>query len=221
MYQIDQGHLTVFCIVFVWLGGPPSPVRIIAQVQWFMYQNRLEPSGGIYHLYKRNRLLWLRVNSTWMCLIYLELCKEVVPLNLPQDSAYFWRRKITLKLTLNQLFFIILKKYVKKTWGSFMISDQSWTLIWMNNLKFKSWINSNTYLVRESGGGIQRVAIWIYYKFAFLRTQNCISCSTSKYLFVHFLYYINFATSRKKSAGERGEALLPKRSPTSKRFSCL
>ena len=41
---------------------PPSPVRIIAQVQWFVYQNRLEPSGGIYHLYKRNRLLWLRVN---------------------------------------------------------------------------------------------------------------------------------------------------------------
>ena len=27
--------------------GPRSPVRIIAQVQWFMYHNRLEPSSGI------------------------------------------------------------------------------------------------------------------------------------------------------------------------------
>ena len=62
MYIIDQGHLTIFCIVFVWLGGPPSPVRIIAQVQWFMHQNRLEPSGGIKHLYKCDRLLWLRVD---------------------------------------------------------------------------------------------------------------------------------------------------------------
>ena len=26
-----------------------SPVRIIAQVQWFMYQSRLEPSIGILH----------------------------------------------------------------------------------------------------------------------------------------------------------------------------
>ena len=49
MYKNNQGHLTVFCIVFVWLGGPPSPVRIITQVPWFMYQNRLGPSGGIYH----------------------------------------------------------------------------------------------------------------------------------------------------------------------------
>ena len=49
MYKINQGHLTVFCIVFVWLGGPPSPVRIITQVPWFMYQNRLGPSRGIYY----------------------------------------------------------------------------------------------------------------------------------------------------------------------------
>ena len=49
MYKINQGHLTVFCIVFVWLGGPPSPVRIMTQVPWFMYQNRLGPSGGIYY----------------------------------------------------------------------------------------------------------------------------------------------------------------------------
>ena len=33
MYRIDQSHLMIFCIVFVWLGGPRSPVRIIAQVQ--------------------------------------------------------------------------------------------------------------------------------------------------------------------------------------------
>ena len=30
--------------------------------QWFVYQNWLEPSGGICHLYKRNRLLWFRFN---------------------------------------------------------------------------------------------------------------------------------------------------------------
>ena len=35
-----------FCLT----GGPPSPVRIITQVPWFMYQNRLGPSGGIYYL---------------------------------------------------------------------------------------------------------------------------------------------------------------------------
>ena len=49
MYKINQGHLTVFCIVFVWLGGPPSPVKIMTQVPWFMYQNGLWPSGGIYY----------------------------------------------------------------------------------------------------------------------------------------------------------------------------
>ena len=93
----------------------------------------------------------------------------------------------------------------KKTWRSFLNSDQICTLIWIKNLKFKFWINSNTYLVREFGGGIQRVAIWIYYKFAFLRTQNCISCSTSKYLFVHFLYYINFCNIKEEEwARERG-----------------
>ena len=67
MYRIDQGHLTVFCIVLVWLEGPPSPVRIITQVLWFMYQNRLGPSGGIYYLPKRKRMLWLHPNfhSKW------------------------------------------------------------------------------------------------------------------------------------------------------------
>ena len=47
MYKINQGHLTAFCMVFVWLGGPPSPVRIMTQVPWFMYQNQLGPSGSI------------------------------------------------------------------------------------------------------------------------------------------------------------------------------
>ena len=52
----------VCCIIFVWPGGRRSPVRLIAQVPWFIYQNQLEPSGGIYHWHKRNRLLWLHVN---------------------------------------------------------------------------------------------------------------------------------------------------------------
>jgi hypothetical protein len=43
----NQSHLAIFCIFTIWPGGPRSPVRIIAQVQWFMYQNRLEPSNGI------------------------------------------------------------------------------------------------------------------------------------------------------------------------------
>ena len=45
MYRIDQSHLAVFCIVTIWRSR--SPVRIIAKVQWFMYQNRLEPSSSI------------------------------------------------------------------------------------------------------------------------------------------------------------------------------
>ena len=49
MYKINQGHLFIFCIYFVWRVGPPSPVRIMTQVPWFMYQNQLGPSGGIYY----------------------------------------------------------------------------------------------------------------------------------------------------------------------------
>ena len=49
MYENGQGHLTLFCIAFVWLRGRPSPVRIMTQDQWFMYQNQLGPSGGIYY----------------------------------------------------------------------------------------------------------------------------------------------------------------------------
>ena len=53
MYKNDQGHVKVFCIVFVRLETPRSLVRIIAQVQWFLHKNQLEPPGGVYHLYKR------------------------------------------------------------------------------------------------------------------------------------------------------------------------
>ena len=49
MYENGQGHLTLFCIVFVWLRGRPSTVRSPIQDPWFMYQNRLGPSGGIYY----------------------------------------------------------------------------------------------------------------------------------------------------------------------------
>ena len=31
------------------VSSPHSPVRIMTQVPWFMYQNRLGPSGGIYY----------------------------------------------------------------------------------------------------------------------------------------------------------------------------
>jgi hypothetical protein len=76
-----------FCLT----GGPRSPVRIIAQVQWFVYQNQLEPSGGIYHLYKCNRLLWLCVN------VFLRLKKcflnKTKPNKLQNLWAYGWGRK--------------------------------------------------------------------------------------------------------------------------------
>mgnify|MGYP006864010828 CR=1 FL=1 len=99
----------------------------------------------------------------------------------------------------------IVQKNINKFWAVIFNSDQIWISIWMKKHEIQFWINSNTYLVREFGGGIQRVAIWIYYKFAFLRTQNCISCSTSKYLFVHFLYYINFCNIKEEEwARERG-----------------
>ena len=50
MYENGQGHLTLFCIVFVWLRGRLSAVRSPIQDPWFIYQNRLGPSGGIYYL---------------------------------------------------------------------------------------------------------------------------------------------------------------------------
>lgn len=49
MYKNVECHLAIFCINFVRPGGSPSPVRIITQVPWFIYQNRLGPSGGIYY----------------------------------------------------------------------------------------------------------------------------------------------------------------------------
>ena len=49
MYKNGQRHLTLFCIVFVWLRGRPSTFRGPIQDPWFMYQNRLGPSGGIYY----------------------------------------------------------------------------------------------------------------------------------------------------------------------------
>ena len=49
MNENGQGHLTLFCIVFVWLRGRPIAVRSHCIDLWFMYQNRLGPSGGIYY----------------------------------------------------------------------------------------------------------------------------------------------------------------------------
>merc|ERR1711997_631251 len=42
MYENGQGHLTFFCIVFCLTRGT-------LQKKWFMYQNRLGPSNGIYY----------------------------------------------------------------------------------------------------------------------------------------------------------------------------
>ena len=42
MYENGQGHLTFFCIVFCLTMGT-------LQKKWFMYQNRLGPSDGIYY----------------------------------------------------------------------------------------------------------------------------------------------------------------------------
>ena len=42
MYENGQGHLTFFCIVFCLTRGT-------LQKKWFMYQNRLGPSDGIYY----------------------------------------------------------------------------------------------------------------------------------------------------------------------------
>ena len=47
MYKINQGHLTIFCIVFVCLGE--STLTSQDYNPWFMYQNQLGPSGGIYY----------------------------------------------------------------------------------------------------------------------------------------------------------------------------
>ena len=44
---------TAIASVTIWPGGPN---RYITQFQWFMYQNRSEPSSSIWHWSKRNQL---------------------------------------------------------------------------------------------------------------------------------------------------------------------
>ena len=53
---------TAIASVTIW---PGVPSKYLPQVQWFMYQNWSEPSSGILHQMKRNRLLWLRLISDW------------------------------------------------------------------------------------------------------------------------------------------------------------
>ena len=48
-FLYDCHPATAIISVTIWPGGPHSPFRIITQVQWFMYHNRLEPSRGILH----------------------------------------------------------------------------------------------------------------------------------------------------------------------------
>ena len=96
MYKIDQSHVTIFCNVFVWLGGPRSPVRIIAQVQWFVYQNWLEPSGGIYHLYKRKWSFCLKLRK-----------EKTVPVN----QIFFRHRCFKLSYFYN---FILVPKFLDR-----------------------------------------------------------------------------------------------------------
>ena len=74
MYENGQGHLTFFCIVFCLTRGT-------LQKKWFMYQNRLGPSNGIYYpnfvpcfvyhqlIGKKNKKSWNhsveRIVKTW------------------------------------------------------------------------------------------------------------------------------------------------------------
>ena len=101
MYKNNQGHLTIFCIVFVWLRGPPSPVRIMTQVPWFMYQNRLRPSDGIYHpnFVPCFVVLYLNVRVSELLqteILNYQLVKSVTHWNSPfsRSNLVFWQIKI-------------------------------------------------------------------------------------------------------------------------------
>ena len=72
MYENGQGHLTLFCIVFVWLRGRPSTVRSPIQDPWFMYQNRLGPSGGIYYPNFVPCFVYHQLNTLPACLVTTE-----------------------------------------------------------------------------------------------------------------------------------------------------
>jgi hypothetical protein len=69
--ELSNGILHRFCLT----RGQRSPVRISARVQRFIYQNQLEPFGGIYHRYNYNWLLWLCVN------VFFSFVTEVVLFN--------------------------------------------------------------------------------------------------------------------------------------------
>ena len=96
MYKNSQGHLTVFCIVFVWLRGPPSPVRIMTQVPWFMYQNWLGPSGGIYYssFVPCFVVLYLNVQlNSWFSSSQPAACPRTL-------LSYFWLERLPSCVTL-------------------------------------------------------------------------------------------------------------------------
>jgi hypothetical protein len=61
MYKINQGHLTVFCIVFVGLGGPPSPVRITYN------------PGSVVYVLKPARAIWRYLLSEFCALLCCSL----------------------------------------------------------------------------------------------------------------------------------------------------
>ena len=76
MYENGQGHLTLFCIVFVWLRGRPSTVRSPIPS---MYQNRLGPSGGIYYPNFVPCFVYHQLNSCELPSLYSSYYKKVFP----------------------------------------------------------------------------------------------------------------------------------------------
>ena len=129
MYRIDQGCLTVFCIVFVWLGGPPSPVRIIAQVPWFMYQNRVQPP---YISGPKLALLYHCVRSTCAQLLAYAEWKRARPFSavtarIKTKSSLSWLSILSMPRSQSIFFGMCSEKSMK---SDFVLLE---IIYWLNN----------------------------------------------------------------------------------------
>ena len=89
MYENGQGHLTLFCIVFVWLRGRPSPVRSPIQDPWLMYQNRLGPSGGIYYPNFVPCFVVVQLNSKWLASLFNWICETYWTWDTNRHQVWF------------------------------------------------------------------------------------------------------------------------------------
>jgi hypothetical protein len=97
--ELSNSILHRFCLT----RGQRSPVRIIAQVQ-FIYQNQLEPSGGIYHRYNSHwpDFHW-NVSKPWLQRV--ELFENYAIVAMQSDNVTFLSFKMTSGFNLKKTVF--------------------------------------------------------------------------------------------------------------------